>query len=115
MKLEFKNINPCNLLDKIIENGIKVEDVLVTSDIKLGQNTANNVNVETKDEYIEKIKNIAENLDNSAKIKSSEQEKLLSLVLLENAEIKRQLKEQQELSASLGLQIAELKGGNKNV
>ena len=42
-------------------------------------------------------------------------EQLISSVLLENSEIKKQLKEQQELSATLALQIAELKGGNANV
>lgn len=45
----------------------------------------------------------------------TEEQQLLSSVLLENAEIKEQLKEQQELSAILALQIAELKGGNANV
>lgn len=45
----------------------------------------------------------------------TEEQQLLSTVLLENAEIKEQLKEQQELSAALALQIAEIKGGNANV
>ena len=45
----------------------------------------------------------------------TDEQQLLSIVLLENADIKEQLKEQQELSANLALQIAELKGGNLNV
>ena len=48
-------------------------------------------------------------------VETTEEQQLLSSVLLENAEIKEQLKEQQELSATLALQIAELKGGNANV
>ena len=48
-------------------------------------------------------------------IQVTEEQQLLSTVLLENAEIKEQLKQQQELSATLALQIAELKGGNINV
>lgn len=46
---------------------------------------------------------------------TTDEEKLLSSVLLENAEIREQLKEQQELSSNLILQIAQLKGGNANV
>ena len=45
----------------------------------------------------------------------TEEQQLLSSVLLENAEFKEKLKEQQELCATLALQIAELKGGNANV
>ena len=48
-------------------------------------------------------------------IQVTEEHQLLSTVLLENAEIKEKLKEQQELSATLALQIAQLKGGNANV
>lgn len=48
-------------------------------------------------------------------IQVTEEQQLLSTVLLENAEIKEQLKEQQEINATLALQIAELKGGNTNV
>lgn len=45
----------------------------------------------------------------------SEDKVLLSNILLENATLKQQMAEQQELTASLLLQIAELKGGNTNV
>ena len=39
----------------------------------------------------------------------------MSNILLENAKSKKQMTEQQELTAKLLLQIAELKGGNTNV
>ena len=48
-------------------------------------------------------------------VETTEEQQLLSTVLLENAAIKEQLKEQQELSATLALQIAQIKGGNANV
>lgn len=52
---------------------------------------------------------------NGIKNEPSEHEVLLSNILLENAEIKQQLADQQELSATLALQIAEIKGGSANV
>lgn len=45
----------------------------------------------------------------------TEEQQLLSTVILENAEIKEQLKEQQELIATILLQNAQLKGDNANV
>lgn len=45
----------------------------------------------------------------------SEGEVLMSNIILENATLKQQTTEQQELTANLLLQIAELKGGNANV
>lgn len=45
----------------------------------------------------------------------SESEVLMSNIILENATLKRQIAEQQELTSTLMLQIAELKGGNTNV
>lgn len=45
----------------------------------------------------------------------TEEQQLLSAVLLENSEIKEQLKEQQELIATILLQNAQLKGENANV
>lgn len=45
----------------------------------------------------------------------SEQEALNAQLLKENADMKAQLAEQQELTASLLLQIASLKGGSTNV
>lgn len=45
----------------------------------------------------------------------SEQEILNAQLLKENADIKAQLTEQQELTANLLLQIASLKGGSTNV
>ena len=52
-----------------------------------------------------------ENKDKEVEKEPTEGEILISNILLENAEIKGQLKEQQELSVTLALQIAELKGG----
>ncbi|MDB2150521.1 hypothetical protein [Clostridium butyricum] len=52
---------------------------------------------------------------NTPIIKPSEGEVLMSNVILENATLKQQMVEQQELTANLLLQIAELKGGNANV
>lgn len=45
----------------------------------------------------------------------SENEVLMSNIMLENATLKQQMEEQQELTSTLMLQIAELKGGNTNV
>lgn len=64
------------------------------------------------------IKSAEENYKDSLKeslIKPSEGEVLMSNVILENATLKQQMVEQQELTANLLLQIAELKGGNANV
>lgn len=64
------------------------------------------------------LKSAEENYKDSLKeslIKPSEGEVLMSNVILENATLKQQMVEQQELTANLLLQIAELKGGNANV
>lgn len=45
----------------------------------------------------------------------SENEMLMSNIILENATLKQRMEEQQELTSTLMLQIAELKGGNTNV
>lgn len=45
----------------------------------------------------------------------TENEILMSNIMLENATLKQQMEEQQELTSTLMLQIAELKGGNTNV
>lgn len=45
----------------------------------------------------------------------TEEKQLLSTVLLENANIKEQLKQQQELCATLTLQVAELREEKANV
>lgn len=52
---------------------------------------------------------------NPPSIAPSEEEILVSNIMLENATLKQQMTEQQELTANLLLQIAELKGGNTNV
>lgn len=62
----------------------------------------------------EEIQQLKEN-SVTEKAQATEEQQLLSTVLLENAEIKKQLAEQQKLSATLILQIAELKGGNTDV
>lgn len=56
-----------------------------------------------------------EEYSNTPIIKPNESEVLMSNVILENATLKQQMVEQQELTANLLLQIAELKGGNANV
>lgn len=64
------------------------------------------------------IKSAEENYKDSLKEslrEPSEGEVLMSNVILENATLKQQMVEQQELTANLLLQIAELKGGNTNV
>lgn len=48
-------------------------------------------------------------------IEITEEQQLLSTVLLENANIKEQLKQQQELCATLTLQVTELREGKVNV
>lgn len=63
----------------------------------------------------EEIKAWQEKNKKEENLQITEEQQLLSAVLLENVEIKEQLKQQQELSATLALQIAELKGGNANV
>ena len=64
------------------------------------------------------IKSAEENYKDSSKeslSEPSEGELLISNIILENATLKQQMTEQQELTANLLLQIAELKGGNTNV
>ena len=65
MELKFNNINPCLLLDKIIEVGIKAEDVIVKNDSKKGESIAENITVTCKEEDAEAITNISENLDST--------------------------------------------------
>lgn len=48
-------------------------------------------------------------------IQTSENEMLISNLLLDNAELKNKATELEELTSTLMLQIAELKGGNTNV
>ncbi|MBY7009569.1 hypothetical protein FDC58_06885 [Clostridium botulinum] len=60
-----------------------------------------------KESYLDSLKEISK--------EPSEGEVLMSNIILENAQLKTGLQEQQELTATLLLQMAELKGGNTNV
>ena len=67
--------------------------------------TKDEVEIITEDEFQKRLEKVQ-----VVKV-PTEQEKLNAQLLQQNAEIKVQLKEQQELSATLALQIAGLKGG----
>lgn len=94
----------------IVENGItftpEVEVIIRTDElgVKYKEYIITKTAQEKKEEY-----------SNTPIIKPNEGEVLMSNVILENATLKQQMVEQQELTANLLLQIAELKGGNANV
>ena len=114
MRLEFNNLNPCLLLDNIIKNGISVEDVIVTSNIKENETIAETVWVECKDTDSEKINELASNLDNTTIVQANEQQILNAQLLQQNANMQLEIEQQKQLNAQILLQIAQL-GGNANV
>lgn len=114
MKLNFTNKNPNKLHDEFINEGLL--PIKVENDLKENEYIAENVYVTFADDVdTNKINEIADKHDPTPTEHPSEQEELISNILLENATLKQQMAEQQELSSELLLQIGELKGGNENV
>lgn len=112
MILEFKNINPCNLLDKIKETSIDIESIIVTNNRKLNEITAENTWVECKEQDVKIITNIAENLDNTPVMYANEQQILNANLLQQNASLQLEIEQQKQLNAQILLQLA---GGITNV
>ena len=112
MILHFSNINPCNLLDKIKENNIDINSIIVTNDRKENEVIAENIWVECKEQDVKIITSVAENLDNTPIIHINEQQMINAQLLQQNAEIQLQLEEQRQLNSQILLQLA---GGSINV
>ena len=109
--LNEKNIiNGYGIGENSLKNGINIETDVDFNVLCGNYKYENNKLVELTEEEKESLFPKKEEV-----IEATEEQKLLSTVLLENADIKEQLKEQQELSSNLMLQIAQLKGGNTNV
>lgn len=89
MQLEFKNINPCLLLDKMVEQGLKEKNDIVRSDIEIGQSIANTVWVTCSEEKAEKIKEIAENL--VGVLVPEQEENLIDKLILDNINMQIQI------------------------
>ncbi len=89
-------------IEKIVEEEIDGETVQ-TFDYEI---------VQSAEDYYKEWLN---NKNNQPKKEPTENEVLISNIILENAQLKTGLQEQQELTANLLLQIDELKGGNANV
>ncbi|WP_394900074.1 hypothetical protein [Clostridium butyricum] len=114
--MKFNNVNPSLLLKEFNEAGINIK--VINSNLKIGATIANEAWCDIpEDTNINKLNEIVEKHNPNKTIESepSEGEILMSNVILENATLKQQMTEQQELTANLLLQIAELKGGNANV
>lgn len=109
--MKFKNVNPSLLLKELSNNGIDVK--VMNSNLKIGETVANEAWCDIpEDTNMIKVNEIVTN-HNPNKVEEKEpttQKKLNAQLLIENAEIKKQLSEQQELTASLLIQIAQLGG-----
>ncbi len=104
----YERITQKELDEMTLDNGITPNYTYDKYDVTT--QTYINLNIyKTADEVYQ------EYLNNPQIPKPSEGEVLMSNIILENATLKQQMVEQQELTANLLLQIAELKGGNANV
>jgi hypothetical protein len=104
MKLEFKNVNPCVLLDKLNNNEIK--NVTVTHNGKAGEKIAECVWVECKEDNEKIIKEIVKNLDNTenTKVLSTEEKLVKEIATLKINDMKKDT-----VISNLTKTIAELK------
>lgn len=98
MKLTFKNINPKNLLNEIVKQGLYDSDIKIFNDLKYDENgkqlnyIAENTWVECNNNKEELINNLVVNLDNTEMIQSTTEELLLQQIADLKLEI-QQLKE----------------------
>ncbi|NFL87346.1 hypothetical protein FDB24_10460 [Clostridium botulinum] len=106
-------VNPCIEKKKISEEDICVHVLNDYSLIKPKWNFEKEKWTEGATQ--EEIKEYEEEKNKSVEKEPTENEVLMSNIILENAQLKTGLQEQQELTANLLLKIAELKGGNENV
>lgn len=112
----FKNINPNKFLDELIKSNIKINGNMKSKKLNIETGIAEEIDINISENDKEKVIEISNKLIGVIQEKEpSESEVLMSNIILENATLKQQMIEQQELSATLVLQIAELKGGNTDV